>query len=323
MRATRLLDRPIIDADTHPSLGSNIAGPSLIRSPHWVGDPLGEFYLYFADHKGDRIKLAHADELTGPWTVHADGALTLEQSGFLTQPPAVSDDQIDEIEVAYAHSLGAEQVPVDLRADLVTPHIASPDVHIDAGGQRIVMYYHGLAALGRQTTRVAISRDGIGFQQTGSEVCGTPYLRTFRHAGGFFGLSMPAQLEVGAGWTTEFSPAHRFFDDDIRHAAVLARPERAYVFFTRVGEAPERILVSTIDLVGDPDSWRASEPVEVLRPEREWEGSEEPLEPSRRGAALGPCNQLRDPAVFEHEGRVFLLYAIAGERGIAIAELEL
>jgi hypothetical protein len=30
-------------------------------------------------------------------------------------------------------------------------------------------------------------------------------------------------------------------------------------------------------------------------------------------------NQLRDPAVYEESGRTFLLYAVAGESGIAIA----
>jgi hypothetical protein len=32
-------------------------------------------------------------------------------------------------------------------------------------------------------------------------------------------------------------------------------------------------------------------------------------------------NQLRDPAIFEDNGRVYLLYAVAGESGIAIAEV--
>jgi hypothetical protein len=32
-------------------------------------------------------------------------------------------------------------------------------------------------------------------------------------------------------------------------------------------------------------------------------------------------NQLRDPAVFDENGRTFLLYAVAGESGIAIAEV--
>jgi hypothetical protein len=42
-----------------------------------------------------------------------------------------------------------------------------------------------------------------------------------------------------------------------------------------------------------------------------------------RSEALSPepVNQLRDPAVFEEDGRRYLLYAVKGEAGIAIAEL--
>ena len=32
-------------------------------------------------------------------------------------------------------------------------------------------------------------------------------------------------------------------------------------------------------------------------------------------------NQVRDPAIFEEDGRVYLLYAVKGEAGIAIVEL--
>ena len=37
--------------------------------------------------------------------------------------------------------------------------------------------------------------------------------------------------------------------------------------------------------------------------------------------AYEKVNQLRDPAIFEDDGRIFLLYAVAGEAGIAIAEV--
>ncbi len=36
-------------------MGSNIAGPSLVRLPDWVENPLGRYYLYFADHRGTYI----------------------------------------------------------------------------------------------------------------------------------------------------------------------------------------------------------------------------------------------------------------------------
>lgn len=44
IRVERLLDRPIITPDTHPSIGENIQGPSLIRVPDWVSDSLGKYY---------------------------------------------------------------------------------------------------------------------------------------------------------------------------------------------------------------------------------------------------------------------------------------
>ena len=53
----RLLDRPIITPDLHPSIGPNIQGPSLIKVPDWVAGRLGVTYLLFADHKGRYIRL--------------------------------------------------------------------------------------------------------------------------------------------------------------------------------------------------------------------------------------------------------------------------
>ena len=61
--------------------------------------------------------------------------------------------------------------------------------------------------------------------------------------------------------------------------------------------------------------------MEVLRPERNWEGADAPLEPSVRSTAYGHVNQLRDPAIYQEDGRTFLLYAVAGESGIAIVEV--
>jgi hypothetical protein len=52
IKVTRLLDQPIIGPDIHPGIGENMQGPSVIRVPDWVSNPLGRYYLYFADHKG-------------------------------------------------------------------------------------------------------------------------------------------------------------------------------------------------------------------------------------------------------------------------------
>jgi hypothetical protein len=61
----------------------------------------------------------------------------------------------------------------------------------------------------------------------------------------------------------------------------------------------------------------------VLRPEHEWEGVNEPLVPSDGGAVHHPVHQLRDPYVFSEDGQDYLVYSVAGERGLAIARLHL
>jgi hypothetical protein len=62
-------------------------------------------------------------------------------------------------------------------------------------------------------------------------------------------------------------------------------------------------------------------PSALLRPELDWEGADLPVRPSYRGAIGVDVNQLRDPALFEEDGRTWLLYAVRGEAGIALAEL--
>src|SRR4051794_39175875 len=142
MRVMRLGDGPIIAPELHPSIGVNIQGPSLIHVPDWIDGRLGAYYLYFADHKGSYIRLAYADRLTGPWRVHPPGSLHLAQSGFLTAPPAVSAAELARFEAQYrARGMAISH---DVLAEITAPHIASPDVHIDAERRRIMMYFHGL-----------------------------------------------------------------------------------------------------------------------------------------------------------------------------------
>jgi len=318
VRVERLLDGPIITPATHPSIGENIQGPSLIRVPDWVKAPLGRYYLYFADHKGTYIRLAYADAPTGPWTVHAPGSLQLADSHFLTAPPPVSDAL--RTKLLARHEASGEKRPHDPITEATTPHIASPDVHVDHDRRKIVMYFHGLEEAGRQATRVALSDDGIAFDAL-PELLGRTYFRVFRHDGATYAMSMPGQFYRSEDGLTGFVEGPRLFNPNMRHAAMLIRDGLLHVFWTQVGEAPERILLSTIDLAADWTEWKDSDPVELLRPEFDWEGANAPLEPSVRSTAYGHVNQLRDPAIFEEDGRIYLLYAVAGEAGIAIAEV--
>ncbi len=322
IRVRRLVDRPIIAPGMDARMGTNIEGPSLIRAPDWLPGRLGRYYLYFADHKGDYIRLAYADRLTGPWKVHAPGSLQLSQSGLPTRAPPVPTDAKARLAVTGAANRappGTPGIPT-LMDDATLPHIASPDVHVDEAGQRIIMYYHGLEAFGVQRSRVAVSRDGIDFRNV-ADPLGSSYMRVFRHDGYYYAMAMPGLFSRSRDGFTDFEAGPRLFGPDQRHSALLKRGDQLHVFWTRVGDAPERIYVSTIRLVPDWMTWTASAPVEVLRPERRWEGAGLPLGPSYRSAVNHPVNQLRDPAIYEEAGRTFLIYAVKGEGGLGIAEL--
>ena len=91
----------------------------------------------------------------------------------------------------------------------------------------------------------------------------------------------------------------------------------------RVGDAPEHIKLSTLDLAGDWMQWQTSDWSEVLRPEYDWEGASAPVEASVRSTAYGRVNQLRDPAIYQEDGEIYLLYTVGGEAGIAIAKVEI
>lgn len=320
VQVTRMLNRPIIAPGIHPSVGANIQGPTLVKVPEWLANPLGNYYLYFADHKGAYIRLAYADALTGPWQIYEPGTLQLAQSHFLTEPPEISEERVLEMEaerrasgVQYAH---------DMRTELTSTHIASPDVHIDNVNRRFIMYYHGLAGAGRQHSRVATSSDGIHFEAQPQDL-GRTYMRAFQHDGMTYAMSMPGQFYRSRDGFTDFETGPLLFEPNMRHAGLLKRGNVLYVFWTRVGEIQESIMVSTIDLSGDWQQWRNVGEHIVLRPEFDWEGANVPMAPSMRSTAYGVVNQLRDPAIYEEGEDIYLLYVVGGESGIALAKIEL
>ena len=71
----------------------------------------------------------------------------------------------------------------------------------------------------------------------------------------------------------------------------------------------------------NPEGRVREQVVEVLAPELPSEGVDLALAASERGWAPERVRQLRDPGIYEEDGRTFLLYSIAGEAGIAAAEI--
>ena len=298
----------IIDADTpgipHDQGRFNVNGPSVLAAPEWMPDPPGRYLMYFAHHVGQSIRLAAADEPTGPWRVVEPDVLNVDGTPSERQP-----------------------------------HIASPDVRADHSERRFVMYFHGMVpeSVGghlpcwgtypslNQKTMVSTSESGRSFALIEPVAAVAPsYLRMFDAGDVWYGVAMPSQLVRSADGLRGFDYGPMLFDDDeIRHCCVSYRAARQELemLFTRCFEAPERIYRSVIDTSADWREWTPGPVSEVMRPTEPWEGADEPLKPVPRGWALTPQNGLRDPCVLNDDGRRWLFYAASGEHAIGVTEL--
>jgi hypothetical protein len=266
--------------------GSNINGPSLIQVPDWIDNPLGKYYLYFAHHQGEYIRLAYADQLEGPWKIYQPGTLHVDQTaGF--------------------------------------DHVASPDVHIDKDTQQIRMYFHTPCQGHGQITMIATSKDGLHFTAS-PEVLGPFYFRVFQYGGVYYAIAKNKNtgglLLRSHNGLTKFEVGKELIPN-LRHTAVWVQGDTLLLFYSTIGDQPEHIQMSFIDLSKDWQHWEPSSPISILKPEMDYEGINLPLEPSILGPAMKPVRQLRDPAIYLEGDKSYLLYSTQGEQGIAIAQL--
>lgn len=177
-----------------------------------------------------------------------------------------------------------------------------------------------------QFTQTAVSSDGLHFQTRPGISAKTSYLRVFRWKGDYYGMGRLGLLSKSRDPLGTFESGPDPFDKGayakrVRHVAILVQGSTLYVFFSAIGDAPERILLSTIALNGDWRDWRASVPIEVLAPREKYECIDLPQVASQAGESEGRERALRDPALFQENGKVFLFYTICGEQGIGGAEI--
>lgn len=291
-QAVRLNDgQPLITQQTFTDVdpgftaqGANINGPSVIRVPEWIAagdrpDPNANYYMYFADHGGAYIRMAWAERVDGPYTLHGMHFLNENKSRGV-------------LDMGFPRQIDLDN---NIR---ITEHIASPDVHVNHAEQRIEMYFHGgnvkhndanIAGNGQQTF-VTFSETGLNFNAGIVPVAvGWAYLRVFDYNGERYGIGSrgslfkapadPFDIPQGYDFGTllwDFEGAGNDFNDNpfqhdvdadpngpdrLRHVAVRVTGDTLEVFHSRVGDTPERILLSTIDLTsGDFETWDPSYP---------------------------------------------------------------
>jgi len=190
--------------------GNNINGPSLIRLPDWLAakdrvDPNANYYMYFANHTGDSIRMAWANSLTGDWHLFNYGTATDRSwgaSGSNTGSQTLGNGVLD-LDINNAGSM-----PFSGPGGFsVGDHIASPDVYIDSVNQRFVMYFHGPNdgdGPNGQQSYVSTSSNGLNFNTFGDGgqaghgprdvILTESYLRSFIVSGQTFAFSNQGEL---------------------------------------------------------------------------------------------------------------------------------
>ena len=285
-------------------IGNNINGPSLIKAPNWLPNCLGRYYLYFGHHFGQNIRMAFSNNLTGPWNIYKGGVLHLKETPFTHERPNAKQPQ-------WATEEGV---------DGLYPHIASPDVHINTREKSLEMFFHGLDHDGEQRSLRALSNDGLTWWVQSQRIKQT-YLRVFRYKNIKYALGWGGQiLRQNSDGTFELGP-WSFGDQGHRHASALVQGDKLHVVWTRIGDAPEQILYSTIDISLSWRDWCATEGQVILKPKFDWEGANLPISNSTVGGLTKQEHALRDPFLFEQNEEIYMLYAGGGETCIGIAKL--
>ena len=285
-------------------IGNNINGPSLIKAPNWLPNCLGRYYLYFGHHFGQNIRMAFSNNLTGPWNIYKGGVLHLKETPFTHERPNAKQPQ------------WATEEDVDG----LYPHIASPDVHINTREKSLEMFFHGLDHDGEQRSLHALSNDGLTWWVQSQRIKQT-YLRVFRYKNIKYALGWGGQiLRQNSDGTFELGP-WSFGDKGHRHASALVQGDKLHVVWTRIGDAPEQILYSTIDISLPWRDWYATEGQVILKPKFDWEGANLPISNSTVGGLTKQEHALRDPFLFEQNEEIYMLYAGGGETCIGIAKL--
>ncbi|MFC2081504.1 hypothetical protein ACFLR8_04775, partial [Bacteroidota bacterium] len=177
----------------------DLSFPSIVKVPSWVStraDTNANYYLYYAEHHGDYLRMKWAENIEGPWHEYN----TPGTGGYGTALRGIMDFEADSyrgatpkteyIEAEKEYS-GWYDNHTKWREDWFNGgHIAAPDVWIDDENHVFTMVFHGKTGLTHLeetfddgTTRakffhqefVAFSKDGLNFNdpETGGGQQGT------------------------------------------------------------------------------------------------------------------------------------------------------
>lgn len=355
-------EQPLITAQMFDEAGAlevdghNINSPMVIALPKWLAkkdrvSPKAKYYMYFAHHAGTYIRMAWAERIEGPWTLHNVGQnVDLDKKGVLSMYSKTEDGYCDTMRIS--------------NRVITTGHIASPFVVLDNENKKFILYFHGgrtciddsQKRLSPQRTFVATSNDGLDFAQDPFQpaVLGQSYFLPFEHKGRWYAFSNTGDFHIapteGSLWVApddmfpgdylwesgrcildelfeKHSKKHNIVVDPImmpRHVGIRIEGDKMYLLCSAKSDSPERLYFTTFDISNDDSNkWSATDLEIVMTAKTDWEGGN--LEPqlSENGKANTMLNDVRDPFIFEDtDGKLYLFYVGGGERAIGVASIE-
>lgn len=269
--------------------GNNINGPSFIKVPDFVSNPLGKYYLYFGHHNDKYIRMAYSEEdIMGPYILFNEG------KGVLS------------LDKTPGHG-----------------HISSPDVVIDEHEKRFILYYHCPYNNRKspQSTFISYSKDGLHFESTNINIS-FPYFRSFEYKNEKYGIAMNNFIGsiIYKYINGEFVEYGELLPKS-RHTCVLNYNEKLYVFYSIVGDCPEHICICEIDILEEKNIIIKNNRI-LVYPEFEFEHANLSPIPSKYGAEYQRINQLRDPCIYVENEQIYLFHTVCGEKGIALCKIQ-
>ena len=368
MNVRRCENNPIIE--TSESIGDIVNYPSVIEVPSWINNPLGNYYLYFAHKNGKYIRLAYADEITGPWEIYGPGTLRLDQTKFVGHigSPNVHVDDEDKLIRLYYHGetrirdlISYPSTAYEYRKDYydykprsiphrvliesgrflvntfesrrARKHIRKQDKNkntpsnetsvistlVENAPYKRFVRNSSILPPAVQETRQAVSSDGLSFTAL-DPILGPSWFAMFSYADRYFALGRDGHLYESQSPSEPFRRHQQLFSQH-RHFGVYRNGDQLEVYYSRPDEMLECIYRTAVSLTSTVSEWEKGTEQRVICPEQEYEGTDIDAEESKNNNPWERRQELRDPYIFVGDGTKYLFYVVAGESGIAVAEL--
>lgn len=300
-------------------------GPMPVKTRAWMNDILldgregpNEFILYYSSH-------------------NSGGS---ESSIDVLGTPSVVEGPWRPIQPLNNRSV------IQLPSNTSCSSLHSPSIVVDDEERSMFMYIHGHGCKGvsAQPTLVFRSTDGVKWTRTTDglylfrDLFYLTPLTSRRHEDGYFYAAAKTQESpegsaILCRSTSMAGPFERgpILGRGLRHLHVhLVQDRHLFIFFTLIGDAPERILLGTVDMMTDDDDWMKWKLLPgptILEPRFDYERGNARTTPSAAGGANGPRVELRDPRFIADDDTDglsgLLFYTVQGEQALASAYLSI